>query len=105
MADTVMWICKKCGEQVEESFDSCWKCSAPRGAPSDVPVQQTRPAKWRMEYRIFRGVFATWDDLFRQAADFANEIGPERVVSISHSEDKDDGVVAVWYWKNDAESA
>jgi len=43
--------------------------------------------------------------LFRQAADFANEIGPERVVSISHSEDKDDGVVAVWYWTNDDESA
>jgi hypothetical protein len=36
------------------------------------------------------------EDLFRQAQDFANAIGPERVVGISHSEDKDDGVVAVW---------
>lgn len=23
----VMWQCEKCGEQIEESFDSCWRCA------------------------------------------------------------------------------
>lgn len=21
-----MWTCRKCGEEIEDSFDSCWKC-------------------------------------------------------------------------------
>ncbi len=25
-----MWKCGKCGEVIEDQFDSCWKCSAPR---------------------------------------------------------------------------
>jgi hypothetical protein len=41
---------------------------------------------------------ATWDDLMQQAAEFASSIGRENLISISHSEDKDDGVIAVWYW-------
>ena len=51
-----------------------------------------------MQYRVFRGVWASFEQLFQEAADFATAIGRERVVSISHSEDKDDGVVTVWYW-------
>lgn len=43
-------------------------------------------------------MFATWDELFARAAEFATELGPGRLISISHSEDKDDGVVTVWYW-------
>lgn len=63
-----------------------------------MAIQETATPKWRLEYRVFRGMWATWDELFHQAAQFANEVGPERVISISHSEDKDDGVVTVWYW-------
>ena len=22
-----MWKCKKCGEEIEDSFDACWKCT------------------------------------------------------------------------------
>ncbi len=58
-----------------------------------------------MAYRVFRGTLATWDDLFSQAAEFATDLGPERVLSISHSADHHDGVVSVWYWEADAESA
>lgn len=97
-----MWTCAKCGEQIEESFDSCWNCSTPRGhRPSEVPGQQSAPAQWRLAYRIFRGTWTSWEELFREAAEFANSLGPERVVSISHSEDNNDGVVAVWYWTTD----
>ncbi|MGB0992922.1 MAG: hypothetical protein ACPG32_10700 [Akkermansiaceae bacterium] len=52
----------------------------------------------RADFRTFRGVWSSFDQLFAQAADFASAIGPERLISISHSEDKDDGVVTVWYW-------
>jgi len=56
-----------------------------------------------MAYRVFRGLLASWDELFRQAAGFATELGPGKLVSISHSEDDDDGVVAVWYWTDEPE--
>jgi hypothetical protein len=56
-----------------------------------------------MAYRVFRGTFATWEKLFTEAARFATETGPERVVSISHSEDRSDGVVTVWYWTTEDE--
>jgi hypothetical protein len=40
----------------------------------------------------------TWEALFAEAAAFATSVGPARVISISHSEDQNDGVVTVWYW-------
>lgn len=52
----------------------------------------------KVEYRVFRGVWTTFEALFQQAAEFASLLGPERLISISHSEDEDDGVVTVWYW-------
>ena len=54
-----------------------------------------------------RGTLATWDDLFTKAAYFATEVGPGRVLNISHSVDDADGVVTVWYWepKEDAADA
>jgi hypothetical protein len=51
-------------------------------------------------YRIFRGTMTTWDALFDEAAYFASSVGPQRVISISHSEDANDGVVVVWYWQD-----
>jgi hypothetical protein len=62
-----------------------------------MPKKPETPTR-RLTYRVFRGTWASWEELFNQAAEFANQLGPEKVVSISHSEDKDDGVVAVWYW-------
>jgi len=52
----------------------------------------------KIEYRMFRGTLQTWDELFSQAAAFASTLRPEELISISHSEDSNDGVVAVWYW-------
>jgi hypothetical protein len=45
--------------------------------------------------------FKSWDSLFAEAATFAASIGPERLISISHSEDQNKGVVAVWYWSDE----
>ena len=52
----------------------------------------------QVQFEMFRGTFESWNSLFTQAAEFATSLGPDRLISISHSEDKDDGVVAVWYW-------
>ena len=52
----------------------------------------------RVAFEIFRGTFTSWEALFAEAAEFASRIGPERLISISHSEDKQEGVVTVWYW-------
>ena len=51
------------------------------------------------DFRIFRGTMTTWNTLFTEAAEFASRLGPQRVISISHSEDNSDGVVVVWYWR------
>ena len=43
----------------------------------------------------------SWDKLFREATDFATEVGHDRLISISHSADQGlDGIVTVWYWGN-----
>jgi hypothetical protein len=51
-----------------------------------------------VRFEVFRGVWASWNDLFQQAAEFATQIGRERLISISHSCDNNEGVVTVWYW-------
>ena len=103
-----MWTCAKCGEKIEDQFSSCWKCSTPKGvaAATGIPVAEggaEKPQKWRMAYRMFRGTFETWDDLFTEAAQFATEIGSEQVLNISHSANHGDGVVTVWYWTTENE--
>jgi hypothetical protein len=30
-----MWTCAKCGEQIEETFDACWKCGTSRDGVED----------------------------------------------------------------------
>ena len=52
----------------------------------------------RVEFQTFKGTLLTWEDLFQEAADFASSLGPERVISISHSDSHSKGVVTVWYW-------
>ncbi|MEZ6049048.1 MAG: hypothetical protein R3C11_26425 [Planctomycetaceae bacterium] len=61
----------------------------------DVDVEETHR---RVRHAYFRGRLTTWDDLFTQAAEFATLQGRDNVISISHSEDKSDGVITVWYW-------
>jgi len=57
--------------------------------------------KRKLKFRVFRSNWTSWDKLFQEAADFADTIGPERVLNISHSCNNTDGVVTVWYWSED----
>jgi hypothetical protein len=56
------------------------------------------PARRTVLCRHFRGLLTSWQDLFQQAADFGTTVGPDRLITISHSEDDNEGVVTVWYW-------
>jgi serpin B len=48
-----MWTCPKCGEPIEDQFDSCWKCASP--AKETVPLRVlSRPI---MRYFLFGLVF------------------------------------------------
>jgi GYF domain 2 len=101
------WNCPKCNERLEPQFDSCWRCGTARtldAPPAAAPVP-TAPSSTekssRVAFEMFRGTFESWESLFKKAADFATEIGRDRLIGISHSEDDDDGVVTVWYWSKD----
>jgi hypothetical protein len=58
-----------------------------------------------VRFEVFRGVMASWEDLFEEAAEFATRLGPDRLITISHSEDENDGVVAVWFGDDGSVSA
>ena len=102
-----MWTCAKCGEVIEDQFDTCWKCSTARSAAAastgTPETTESKPA-WRMAYKVFRGDFDAWPNLFSEAAEFATDAGAERVISITHSTDDDGGVVTVWYWSDETEA-
>ena len=54
-----------------------------------------------VRFECFRGQLSTWDTVCTQAADYANRVGPDRIINISHSHD---GIVVVWYRSNEAVS-
>ena len=55
----------------------------------------------QVRYKLFRGTLTTWDNLFSQAVQLATEIGPERLINVSHAVAADDGTVTVWYWADE----
>lgn len=50
-------------------------------------------------FEVFRGAWSSWQTLFDDAARYIATLGPERLIGVSHSEGKDEGLVAVWYWE------
>ena len=52
-------------------------------------------------FRIFQSTWSSWESLFEEASQFATELGPKRLINISHSADQSRGVVTVWYWSED----
>jgi hypothetical protein len=57
-----------------------------------------------VRFKEFRGTFKSWSELFGEASAFATTLGSQRLISISHSEDNNRGVVAVWYWEDSERS-
>jgi len=53
----------------------------------------------RVQFRMFKGVFKSWQALFTEACEFATGVGAERLINISHSSDQAEAVITVWYWE------
>ena len=53
----------------------------------------------QVKFQLFKSSFKSWDDLCTQAAAFASEVGKERLINVSVSEDQNEGVIVVWYWE------
>ena len=51
--------------------------------------------------RLFRSSWESWEALMQKVERFATKIGPKNLITITHSEDQNDGVIMVWYWEND----
>ena len=51
----------------------------------------------RVQFKMFRSVVSSWQTMFQEAAEFANSIAADRLITISHSADGGQGVVVVWY--------
>jgi hypothetical protein len=56
----------------------------------------------RVRFEFFRSATKSWETLFEEAAVFASRLPPDRLISISHSEDDNEGVVTVWYRGDEA---
>ena len=53
-----------------------------------------------VEFKIFRASNeASWDKLLAQAAAFASTLEGRQIINISHSSDRGNGTVVVWYVK------
>jgi hypothetical protein len=53
----------------------------------------------QVHFRIFKSWTKSWDDLCAEASAFASQIGRERLINLSVSEDQNEGVIIVWYWE------
>jgi hypothetical protein len=53
----------------------------------------------RVQYKQFDSKFVSRDRILRSAAEFASQVGPERLINITHTEDRQDTVILVWYWE------
>lgn len=62
---------------------------------ADAPSGARRGAQ-TLAYQVFRSGWASWGELFAQAVAAGRG---EQVLGFSHCEDKNEGVVAVWYWR------
>jgi hypothetical protein len=71
--------------------------AAPEPKKDEAPVPDPVPRFAR--YKMFRSALTTWESLFAEAAEFASQLGPEQLITVSHSSDNGEGVVAVWYWE------
>jgi len=93
-----MYRCNRCGSDIDDGFDACWNCG--ETVPSSLAVLDAGTKGPHAAFKTYRGLLASWDTLFTQAAAFATTLGPDRVIAISHSTDHNDGVVTVWFWED-----
>jgi len=61
----------------------------------------------RVQYRIFESATRSWEDLCDEAAEFASEVGRDKLINLSVAASGGTegfglagrGVIVVWYWE------
>lgn len=57
-----------------------------------------------MSVKVFSSNRKSLGEVCEEAAEFATSVGPERLVSVSHSSEGSRSLVVVWYWTHPSES-
>jgi hypothetical protein len=57
----------------------------------------------RITFKSFDSKLASREKLFKAAVDFANKVDPQKLITITHSEDRDNIVITIWYWTDEAD--
>jgi hypothetical protein len=50
------------------------------------------------KFKLFKSHFDSWETMCTQVCEFLNTLGPGQVISVSHSQESQLGVITVWYW-------
>jgi len=55
----------------------------------------------RVRFKTFQSQFGLRERVLQKVAEFAQQVGRERLISISHSEERDNAIITLWYWEED----
>src|SRR5262245_47425195 len=58
----------------------------------------------RITFKAFDSKMASREKLFKAALEFANKLDPHDLITITHSEDRDNIVLTIWYFTDEPES-
>ncbi len=51
-------------------------------------------------HRIFKaGAFTSWETMCQDVDAFLTSVGKSNIIGLTQSEDKDNAVLIVWYWR------
>lgn len=53
----------------------------------------------KAQCRLFKSHFESWETMSMQVTDFLTELGPDKVIGISQSQEGSFGLITVWYWR------
>jgi len=57
----------------------------------------------RITFKVFDSKLASREKLFKAAVDFANMLPQDQLITITHSEDRDNTVITIWYRTDEPE--
>ena len=56
----------------------------------------------QVRFKTFQSQFGLRERVLQKVAEYAQQVGRERLISISHTEERDNAVITIWYWEEDA---
>jgi hypothetical protein len=59
----------------------------------------------QVQFKTFESQFLTRQKMLQKAAEFATQMGPERLINVTHSEDHHESLITVWYWEGEIPAA